>query len=514
MSMTYGRNPEAYLDEFRVVSSATPTLVRQSGEKWLKAHSYTLLVKPFGTVKPEISAVDRSLLPPLQSPASVDFPKVQTATLKNGLKVVLIERHTAPLLEISLVSNAGFSTDPQGKAGLSSLATRMMQEGTTTRDGFRLAEELESLGATLNTTSSLDLSTVRLAALKTRFVPALALLTDVLLRPAFAPEMLEIARRQQLARIDQEKVTPASMALRIVPRLLYSPGHAYANPLTGSGYNASVSSIVRDDLVAWHKRWIRPNNSTLIATGDITMAQLVEQASRAFDSWERSEVPSAPVSAVAGPGQTRVYLIDKPGATQSVIVAAHLTHPSGQPDELAIETVMQLFGGMSTSRLNRNLRLDKHWSYGVTGLLIDARGQRPFLVVAPVQTDKTKESMVEVTREIDAIAGRKPIQGEEFQNIRTKMSLGMAGRFASLSSLGRAAVNITSYGYPEEYYAKFVKNVDGLTEGTLASAAARFLTPGKLTWVVVGDLARIEKGVRELNYGEVIRLDAEGNPVP
>ena len=173
---------------------------------------------------------------------------------------------------------------------------------------------------------------------------------------------------------------------------------------------------------------------------------------------------------------------------------------------------MRLFGGMSTSRLNRNLRLDKHWSYGTRGMLADARGQRPFVVVAPVQTDKTKESMIEVAAEIGGIAGARPVAGEEFASIMRNMTLRLPGRFETLRSLEIAAVDLINYGYSPEYYYDYASNMRALTEADLAAAAAKYVTPGELFWLVIGDLEKVEAGVRQLGYGEISRLDADGNP--
>jgi zinc protease len=219
------------------------------------------------------------------------------------------------------------------------------------------------------------------------------------------------------------------------------------------------------------------------------------------------------VSRVPATAGRRVYLIDRPGAPQSVIVAAHVSEAGGQPEDLAIETVMTNFGGIATSRLNRNLRLDKHWSYGTQGVLQQARGQRPFLVVAPVQTDKTKESIVEVVKELDDVAGRRPIRGEEFASIMRTQTLGLPGRWATLQALENAAIQIVNYGYPDDYFSTYARRVRSLGEPELAAAAARFIRPSEVVWVVVGDVAQIEKGVRELNLGEVVVMKDETTTV-
>ena len=180
------------------------------------------------------------------------------------------------------------------------------------------------------------------------------------------------------------------------------------------------------------------------------------------------------------------------------------------PEDLAIETVMRNFGGMSTSRLNRNLRLEKHWSYGASANLPDARGQRPFLVVAPVQSDKTKESMIEVAKEIRGVAGERPIQAEEFASIMRTQTMGLPGRFETLGALESAAIYLLNSGAADDYFATYARRVRTLTEQDLAAAAKKFIRPGEVIWIIVGDLRTIEAGIRELNYGEVVRLDADG----
>ncbi len=184
---------------------------------------------------------------------------------------------------------------------------------------------------------------------------------------------------------------------------------------------------------------------------------------------------------------------------------------SGQPEDLAGEPLFRNFGGMSTSRLNRNLRLDKHWSYGTSGALRDARGQRTFLVLAPVQTDKTKESIVEVKKEIADVAGNRPVTGEEFESIMRNMTLRLPGRFETLSSLEGAAIDLVNYNLPNDYWAKYGANMRGLTETQLTNAGKKFVHPDEVIWLVVGDVTKIESGIRSLGYGEVIKLDADGN---
>ncbi|MCB1024421.1 MAG: insulinase family protein, partial [Acidobacteria bacterium] len=254
-------------------------------------------------------------------------------------------------------------------------------------------------------------------------------------------------------------------------------------------------------------------SSTIIVAGDITMAKLLPMVEQAFGSWKSGTAPKKQLTTVSKTQGKRIYLIDKPGAPQSTILAAHISVPSGQAEDLASEPLFRNFGGMSTSRLNRNLRLDKHWSYGTQGGIREARGQQAFFVIAPVQTDKTKESMVEVMKEIRNVAGDKPVTGEEFESIMRNMTSRLPGRFETLSALEGAAIDQINLGLPNDYWANYGANVRKLTESQLAAAGKKFVQPDDIVWIIVGDLSKIEKGIGELNYGQIIKLDSDGNQI-
>ena len=299
----------------------------------------------------------------------------------------------------------------------------------------------------------------------------------------------------------------------MLPRLLYGAAHAYGNPLTGSGYAATVKTITRDDSVAWHRTWFRPGSSTLVVTGDVPLATLVPLLEKSLAGWAKGEAPKKRLDVVPATQGRRVFLIDKPGATQSVIMAAHVSEPGGQKDDLAIEVAMRNFGGMATSRLNRNLRLDKHWSYGTSGRVVDARGQRPFLVVAPVQTDKTRESILEVVKEIRGVAGERKVVGEELTGLLRSSSSRLPGRFETLAAVEAAALQVVNLGYPDDYFERYAETLRphgrepcGRFGALRAAGRAR-----------VGDRGRPGQGGKRVcassRWRDVTRLDASGDPV-
>jgi zinc protease len=507
-SMTYHGDSNAYFARLQRLQAATPAAVRDAARAWLSKPHYTLSVTPYPALRATADALDRSILPALTAPPAVEFPAVQTATLPNGLKLVLMERHSAPLVAATLAVDAGTSADPATAPGTGNFVMDLLLKGTTTRDTFALADRRDALGATLSVGNGSDLSQVRLKALKANLGESLALLADVARNPAFPTDMVEIQRKQQLAAIEQQQASPTGAAQRVLPTLVYGPGHAYAAPGGGLGRAAPVAAVTRADLAAWHARWFQPNNATLIVAGDVTMPELAALVERSFGDWRRGTAPTKQLAATASPGRGKVHLIDKPGAPQSVIVAAHLGASGATPQDLALETVMRNFGGMATSRMNRNLRLDKHWSYGTSGSVSTVRGPRLFSVVAPVQTDKTKEAMVEVLKEIRGVAGERPLQGEEYDSIMRSQLARLPGRFETLDALVAAATDFAGIGRAPAYYANYATDVAALTPAQLAEAGT-FVRPDELTWLVIGDLAKIEAGVRELGYGEVVRIQAQ-----
>jgi hypothetical protein len=252
---------------------------------------------------------------------------------------------------------------------------------------------------------------VQLSVLRDKLDPALALYADVVRNPAFPAADLERNRQNTLAQIQQEKVQPFGLALRVLPALLYGAGHAYGTPLTGSGTEAAVRAMTRDQLVAYHRAWFKPNHATLVVVGDVSMADLRPRLERAFAGWAPGDVPAKAIAQVPARTRPEVYLLDRPGAEQSIIMAGQVVAPKANPDEFSIMAFNEAFGGAFTSRINLNLREDKHWSYGAGSFAFDARGQRPWIVYAPVQTDKTRESLAEMAKELREVAAGRPVAG-------------------------------------------------------------------------------------------------------
>jgi zinc protease len=386
----------------------------------------------------------------------------------------------------------------------------LLTGGTKTRSALEISDQLAMLGAELSANSNLDMSIVELSALRAKLDPSLELFADVILNPSFPDADFKRQQKLRLAAIEREKNTPVQMALRVFPGLLYGTQHAYGNPLTGSGTAASVAKMTREDLAKFHDVWIRPNDSTLIVVGDTTLAEVTPKLEKLFAAWKAGEGPAKNIGTVQQPPKSLVYLVDKPGALQSVIIAGHVAPPTNNPKEIAIQAMNDGLGGNFAARLNMNLREDKHWSYGAQTRLVAARGQRPFIAIAPVQTDKTKESMAEINKEFRAILTDKPLTAEELAKIQANETLSLPGSRETIDSVGRSIADLIHFGLPDDYYETYAGKVRALKTSDLNDAAKVVVHPDNMIWVVVGDRAKIEAGVRELNLGEVRLMDADG----
>ena len=512
-SQVFGGSPGAYKQSLLRMEQATTDDLEDAADAWLQDGRLVLEVRPFPTYSTKPSEVDRSSLPTPGDPPTPGFPALQRTTLSNGLQVILAERSAVPVVSFGLLLDAGYAADHGGAVGTANLAMAMLDEGTESRDALKIAEELAALGAELSSGSNLDLSTVQLSSLKENLDPSLDIFADVILNPSFDPDELERLRRQQLAAIQREKVTPRSMGLRVLPRLLYGEDHAYGIPFTGSGTEESVAALTREDLLGFHDTWFKPNHAVLVVAGDITMEEVEPKLEALFADWNPGDIPEKPLGEVGLPEKSRVYLIDRPDSLQSIIFAGHIAPPKANPEEISIEAMNEVLGGSFSARINMNLREDKHWAYGAYSYFVDARGQRPFLAYAPVQSDKTVEAMREIEKELNEIVAARPPTEDERNRAVNKKTLTLPGRWETAGSVAGAVAGMVRFGFPDDYWEGYPEKMRTQTVETLSRAAQNVLRPGQLTWVVVGDRSQIEAGIREADFGPIQLLDADGLPV-
>jgi predicted Zn-dependent peptidase len=534
----YEHDPGCFRDSWKTISAATPAQVRAEAQKWLGKPSHTFVVMPGKraplveepSVKPAPlqlpapdpkyttlpSTVDRSKgVPAVTSFPALKFPALQRATLANGSTLILAERHEIPVVQVSYEFRGGYASDPHGKLGTASFAMGMLDEGAGALDSLAFKGKAESLGAQIGAGASLDGANAYLSALKANLAPSLQLFSTMLRQPRFDPKEIDRVKAQRIAGIAQEKAQPQTAALRVLPPLLFGVDHPYGVPFTGSGTEAQVAALSRDDLVAYQHAWLRPEHATVIVVGDTTLAQIVPLLNRTFGDWKgEGKAESAPaIPTVARPAKPRVFLIDQPGAVQANIFAGELVPSNKDPEAVKFGMANDVLGGLFSARLNMNLRENKHWAYGAYTFAPGALGQRPWLAFAPVQIDKTAEALGEMQREInDYASGAKPASAEEVQKVVADDLRSQPGAYETARAVMSTIGGIVRYDRPDDWVMRRNAEVEAMTPAQV-NAAAKTLDAKALTWVIVGDLSKIEAPVRALDLGTISVIDANGQPV-
>ncbi|WP_156680402.1 M16 family metallopeptidase [Sphingomonas profundi] len=544
----YSNDPDKYAKDLAEYAAATPQTVLAAARKWLGRPVYRLTVEPGERSAADMAAAGGGMArgpfyyrdpkqggaaapaasmaapvakpapppapkqapgpsrtaPPVQPIGDLVFPAIERATLSNGIEVVLARRTTVPTVRVSVAFDAGNAADPKAKLGTEALTVALLDEGTTTRDSIRIAEEQERLGATISSAAGMDSTSVSLFALKPNLAPSLDLLADVIQNPSFKPEEVERLRGQLLARIAAEKTQPNSIALRELPPLLYGPAHPYGIPFTGSGTEAGMKAATRADLVAFQQAWLRPDNAKIFVAGDITLAELTPLLEARFGTWKAPAVPKGTKlfrqDRMARP--SRIVLIDRPQSPQSLILAGEVLPVKGTDDPIALITANEVLGGSFTSRLNMDLREDKGWAYGVGTQVRMVKENAPLIVYAPVQTDRTGDSIKAMLADMSAFLSTKGIDPDERDRMVNNSVRSLPGSFETSGDLLGAIMRNALYGRPDDYYTRLADRYRALTPAALDTAARAAIDPKRLIWVVVGDAAKVRP-----------QLDGVGLPV-
>lgn len=510
---TYHGNPEHYKKVLAYVENATVADIKATAQKWLKQNNHTMICTPFPEYSTVANEIDRSKIPALGTPIKASFPDVQRATLKNGMNVVLAQRSGVSTVVVDLMIDAGYSSDQFATPGTAALALNMMDEGTKSLSSLEINNNLQLLGASLSTNSDLDMSYISINTLKPSLDASLDLFEDVVLNPSFPEKEFDRLKKEQLSRIQREKSQPVTMALRVMTRYMYGPDHAYSLPYTGSGYEKTVSALSREDLINFYDRWMKPNNATIVVVGDISLDEITSKLEKRFGKWKKGDVPVKNIAKVEPPKGNILYLMDRPESQQSIIITGHITEPYGAVSEIARENLMDVLGSQFTSRINMNLREDKHWAYGAFGFMINAKGQRPFIGYAPVQTDKTAESAIELRNEINQFVNDKPETKEELEKVKGNAILKLPGKWETNNAVSSSLNELVKYGLEDDYFQKYDENVRNLSLKEVNAVSKKLIHPKDLNWFVVGDKAVIMDKLKELGFDEIIEIDIDGNPI-
>ena len=452
--------------------------------------------------------LDRTRVPEVGPPATLELPEIQDYTLENGLRVVLVERHALPLVSLQLQFGGGASAHSASKAGLAALTADMIDEGTASRSALEIADAVDLLGATLTSAAGYDASLVRLGVLRARFPEALAVLADVVMRPSFPEAELDRVRRERLARVVQRSDIPAALADDAFAEVLYGSGHPYGAPLLGT--EESLQALTRDDIVAFHGARYAPGQGTLVVAGDVTHAALDSLLAQAFAGWSGRGADPAPLPAAASGAQRTIYIVDKPGAAQSEVRVGRVSVARDTDAYYPLTVLNSVLGGSFTSRLNMKLREEKGYTYGAGSFLDMRRAPGPFLATSAVATPVTDSAVVDFVREI-ARMGEEAVPTDELTRAQNYLALRLPQRFESLDDVVQRLAELAFYDIPLGFYEGYVAGVEGVDAQTIVTTARNLLDPGRMAVVIAGDRATIEEPLKALGLGPVVVLD--GRPV-
>ena len=446
--------------------------------------------------------------PELGEVAALDFPEITETTLSNGIKVSYAQRDAVPATYISVSFDAGGAADPADKQGLENLTLSMMEEGTTSLNSRELAEAQERLGTNISVGGGSDRSTFTLSALSANLEPSLDLFTDVIRNPAFEQSDLERLRTQTITGIEQSLKSPGGMATRVISPLVYGADNPYGRFSTVE----SVSSITREDLMEFKQTWLRPDNAEIFVVSSLALAEVLPGLEESFGAWQAPATPKGVKdfsNLASAPESARIVLVDRPNSPQSLILGGQITN--ADPSDPAINDLINAnnaLGGSFLARLNMNLRETKGWSYGVRGGPNLSENAVSYFVQAPVQADRTGDSLAELIREVDEFVTTRGVTEAELERIVTNEISSLPGRFETAGSVLGAMRSNALYDRPNDYYETLADQYRGQTTESLDAAARAEIDPDQFVWVVVGEAEKVRPQLEALGLPiETVTLD-------
>jgi zinc protease len=528
----YSNDPAYYKVELDRMAKSTPEQVAAVARKWMSRPAFSLTYTPgerteggenrggavtagkvteavapdqywntaLGDVGPDTgigaaaSIADRSQLPAVADLTALDFPAIERTKLKNGVEVVFARRTTVPTVNVAVSFDAGYAADPHSALGTQSLMLSLMDEGTTNLNSIAFAEAKERLGAQIDATANADETVFSLFALKPNLGASLSLLADYIRTPAFDAKELERVRAQQLNRLKAELNNPNAIAARLMAPMLYGADHPYGIPPSGLGDAKAVETATRDQLAAFHSAWIRPDNARIFVVGDTTLAEVKKQLDSTLGAWKAPKT-AKPVKnfdiAIPAP-QPRIVLFDRPKSPQSVIVAGKVLDAKGGDELEVLRSANDIFGGNFLSRFNTNLRETKGWSYGVRSRISGETDRLSWVAVAPVQADRTGDSIKELQKDLKSFLADKGVTKEELERTINGSVRELPGSFETSADVLAGLRQIVKFGRPDNYYETLPATYEAMTTAEIDAAARKALSTDDLVYVVVGDAAVVK----------------------
>ena len=510
---TFFGSPDRFDADFTRYRNATVGSVQNAVNNYLNTPNRLLVrFRPEQSGRHSDTALDRAKEPPLGGDKPFVAPDVKTAKLENGLEIFVVERRELPKVSVAVASRAGSVADPAGKSGVASLTARLMRRGTSTKSALDIDTSLGDLGTALAWGVGRESARLSLDVLKRNVQPALAILAEVVRDPSFPAAEFDREKKLALDNLSQQANNPNAIANRVAYMLAFGLDHPYGRP--PGGLPASVSAVERDDLTRFHQANWKPGSTALVFAGDITLSEATELARKNFGAWPGGAAPAVTIPAPRPVGPGKVFLIDRQDAAQTVVAHILPAPARKEADYYAVVLADAVYGGGGFgTRLNLNLREDKGYSYGVFSNAAILSSAGTIIASGGVQTDKTTESTVEFMSELKNFAGAKPISDTELTGARFTKVRGYAQQFESLGRVVDQVLSLWTLGLPMAELQQEPEKLMSIQLGAVNAAAKKYAAPAGATLLLVGDLAKVQDGVRKLNLGEIVILDVEGRPV-
>ncbi len=511
MYNTYLGDPGKFEADLARHNGVTAESMKAALDKYLNNKDrVNIRFRPEKSSKASDVAVDRTKEPALGGDKPFTAPTVKTAKIENGMDIYVVEKPELPKVAVTLATRAGSVADGAGKAGLSSMTARIMRRGTATKNAIQIDETMGNLGSALGGGAGKESASFNMEVLKRNLGPAMAVMSDVVLNPSFPADEFDREKKLTLDNLAQAASNPNAVANRVASMIAFGADHPYGRP--SGGLPGTISALTREDLMAFHKTYWKPGSSALVFVGDITLAEATNLARQQFGSWTGGAAPAINIAATAPMPAGKIYIIDRPGSAQTIVSHILKAPERKSPDYYSLALANAVYGGGFGTRLNLNLREDKGWSYGVFAFPQQLSKAGTWIANGGVQTDKTKESVVEFMKEMRGIAGEKPITEAEFTTARLAKVRGYAQQFEAYGRITQQVADLWFYGLPLTDLQAETDEIGKLQIAAVNATAAKYAAPAGTALLLVGDRAKIEAGIRELNLGEIVFLDVEGKP--
>ena len=477
-------------------------------ETYVSNNRVRLRVLPETPLSAAATTVDRNIMPPPAQEPTFTPPLPTRDRLPNGMGVTMVEQRGMPIVAFGVLLGSGASADPADLPGLMGLVGDMLPEGAAGKSRQQIANDFEFIGARISVDSRREYSLLSSETLSRHWGNALEMMGEVILSPDFPEHELDRVRREHLTDLHRSKDEPGAVAERLIAGLVYPSGSGYAHPISGT--ETSVQAITRNDLVSQFRRSYRPGNAHLLVVGEVDRDEVMRRAAAVFGNWNGSEAVDVAdeVSDVIS-RETTIYLVDRPGAPQSVIRAVHSIVPRRHPDYFPLLLANYCFGGQFSARLNQNLRQDKGYSYGYMSSIQWHRHTSMLVAGGSVQSDATKESVYETLKEFREVNGERPITAEELSNAKDGIMRAYPASFERPSTVLGQLAAMEQFGLPDDYFRTVRDTVEAVTLDDVHRVSATHIRPANLQIMVVGDRASAGEPLADLGV-PLVHLTEDG----